>query len=579
MGVTVRQALSIGGLTRARVVGGSSGLDRIIKYVDIIEVPDFSNWLRPNVFSITCAYAIRDNRHAQVNLVRHSAQCDAAGLAVKPGRFLGSMPEEMVKAADEEGMPLLELPEDLPYIEITHPLQSVILDEEMRDSRYRISVHRTIVDLMVRQGGIESIVEALSKLLERNVYVLDEGMTVIASCQKFAGRFAGSGEVQAWADSLARMASSFPLADRRTGPDALSTWSCEQADVFRVEVPLDQGRNAGDGDRQLFGFVAVDAGGKSHLRFAEAATAYQAAIAIGLEISSVRLRRDASRRIMTEFLNEVLGSTASPAFEQVAAAKASLLGLDLDRPFVVAVMKALPVPAAAAPEFAGSADAEAASSIGRYLDRAGRPLGIRAVVTAYDPGIVAILMPDEPGMGLSEAAVAAAQSAPWHDPSMNRIMSLLRGIDSKHVAGPDFAAGVSSVEKGVSGIVRGYSEAIQALTLNAHAGGRFSVTRFDHTSPYMLLQGLGKQQLESYYNAILGRLDGDGDLLNTLRVFLEHGCQATQAASCLFVHRNTLAYRLKSIEKKLCCDLGDPEVQLRLRLAILAGTLTGKSPE
>ena len=51
-----------------------------------------------------------------------------------------------------------------------------------------------------------------------------------------------------------------------------------------------------------------------------------------------------------------------------------------------------------------------------------------------------------------------------------------------------------------------------------------------------------------------------------------------QAAARLHVHRNTLRYRLRSIEKKLDCDLKDPDVQLRLRLGIVAGMLTGKLP-
>ncbi|MGB9868088.1 MAG: PucR family transcriptional regulator ligand-binding domain-containing protein, partial [Bacillota bacterium] len=103
-GVTVRQALTIGGLTRARPVAGLSGLDRVIKYVDIMEVPDFASWVRPNEFIITCAYAIKDNPNAQVELVHHLARCNAAALAVKPGRFLGSMPEAMVQAAEEESV-------------------------------------------------------------------------------------------------------------------------------------------------------------------------------------------------------------------------------------------------------------------------------------------------------------------------------------------------------------------------------------------------------------------------------------------------------------------------------------------
>lgn len=40
MGITVREALQLGGLRQARVVAGEAGLDNVVKHVSVIEVPD-----------------------------------------------------------------------------------------------------------------------------------------------------------------------------------------------------------------------------------------------------------------------------------------------------------------------------------------------------------------------------------------------------------------------------------------------------------------------------------------------------------------------------------------------------------
>ena len=46
--------------------------------------------------------------------------------------------------------------------------------------------------------------------------------------------------------------------------------------------------------------------------------------------------------------------------------------------------------------------------------------------------------------------------------------------------------------------------------------------------------------------------------MRTLRVYLDHGCNVNRAADALFVHRNTLAYRIKRIKAISGIDLENP---------------------
>lgn len=52
------------------------------------------------------------------------------------------------------------------------------------------------------------------------------------------------------------------------------------------------------------------------------------------------------------------------------------------------------------------------------------------------------------------------------------------------------------------------------------------------------------------------------DYLETLRIYLECNCDLTSAAKRLFVHRNTLKYRLGRIQEMSGLDLADPDVRL-----------------
>lgn len=61
-----------------------------------------------------------------------------------------------------------------------------------------------------------------------------------------------------------------------------------------------------------------------------------------------------------------------------------------------------------------------------------------------------------------------------------------------------------------------------------------------------------------------------GDLVRTLRVYFACGENASEAADRLWLHRNSLLYRLQRISSLTGLDLKDPEARLALQLGLLA---------
>jgi molybdopterin-binding protein len=60
-----------------------------------------------------------------------------------------------------------------------------------------------------------------------------------------------------------------------------------------------------------------------------------------------------------------------------------------------------------------------------------------------------------------------------------------------------------------------------------------------------------------------------GDLVRTLEVFFATNGNATEAADLLFLHRNSLLYRLKRIQELTGVDLNEPKVRLGFQLGLL----------
>jgi purine catabolism regulator len=59
------------------------------------------------------------------------------------------------------------------------------------------------------------------------------------------------------------------------------------------------------------------------------------------------------------------------------------------------------------------------------------------------------------------------------------------------------------------------------------------------------------------------------DLVKTLKVYFDTGANASEAADRLFLHRNSMLYRLSRVEKLTGLNLKDPRARLALQLGLL----------
>src|SRR5713226_5510478 len=181
MAATVRDALSLGGLQRGEVLAGASGLDREITWVKVLESPETLDWLAPGELLLTVAFAIKDDRSAQASLVKDLARVGSSGLVIKPQRYLPEIPAEMLGQANEFGIPLIRIPQDVSYLEIMTPILERIINAQNADLRRSIEIHRQFTDLALSGQGLDAIVRTLGELVESSISLEDANFRLLAS--------------------------------------------------------------------------------------------------------------------------------------------------------------------------------------------------------------------------------------------------------------------------------------------------------------------------------------------------------------------------------------------------------------
>jgi purine catabolism regulator len=243
--------------------------------------------------------------------------------------------------------------------------------------------------------------------------------------------------------------------------------------------------------------------------------------------------------------------------ESAALAECRAIGLDPHRG--AAVLLAAPPP-----------DAESLGVIRSALESAVASWQPRAyVMELSEVSAIAVLFPVVDGEGTRRRAVDVARRLAEE--------SGLTGI----------AVGISDRQIGWRGIADGFRQAYFALRLGATAAVPQTVVDSGIAGDlgiYRLLYPLWQSDgMETFAQEVLGGLVAydekrGGGLVQTLEAYLDLGGGMQEIADRLYIHRNSLIYRLRRIEELTGRMLADPHDRLLLHLALKVRQMPAPPP-
>ncbi len=90
-----------------------------------------------------------------------------------------------------------------------------------------------------------------------------------------------------------------------------------------------------------------------------------------------------------------------------------------------------------------------------------------------------------------------------------------------------------------------------------------------------------KLELQTFKDEILGPLleyENGGELIRTLNVYFANNGNLTQTAETMFIHRNTLLYRMERIKEISGLNLDNPDTRLAVQLALHIHRMLDQEP-
>ena len=512
-----------------KLVAGHSGKNNEIRSVTMMDAPDIIPYLHADEFIITTAYHLKNNLPYFKELIAEMAKIQCAGIGIKKNRFLYDIPSEILTLSDELGVPFIELPEHLSLGQINLIVTEMILHSEASMLNYAMDVHRQFTDLIFKGQGVVRLVKYLASLLDRDVQLISQFLTPIHLSQQYI-------KVLAVIQKSMKEGFVYPISTN-------TAWSFSLLE-----------------DRTSYSFYPIDINSEKHFLlmvkgFIEEndlktnLTIEQAINVLSFAILQEKALQQQKRNLRNQqFYDLIENSHLAPTMTK---AKAEELGIPYQQSYLCIVGRLRNQISSHPYQLHSLLD-----QIHKFCEE--------SLQTTRIP-IHIFTMKNELFFLYETQDTTADYKLFISELFRELYVSIVQYFNI------EISFGVSNILPNFSDIQRGVKEAQSAVTL---IGGHSELISFYKKKEINeLLKMIPENDLMNYQQMMfkpfsLLPLDEQTMLLETLYVYLESHCQISETAKRLFVHRNTVIYRLEKCSTLLKKDLKDPEVTIQLRLAL-----------
>ncbi len=573
----VRDLLDVPGLG-LRLLTDVTGLDRPITHVYTTDLPDPGRYLTQGDLVLTGMIWCREPGDAD-RFVRALARAGASVLGA--GEALGSVPREVIDACGRHGVTLLAVPAETSFATVTDEVGRRLSGDRATAMTRVLGRRRLLLSAVAEGAGLDEMFRLMSREIGTGCWLLTG-----------TGRVVGGTSLPLPRPVALRLAAEYLKAGRLPTVIRSAGDDCRRYTLFAVggEPRITSwflacvglaGGSGGDVPASGSGWWSpLDQGSQSHQEWPHELRESVAELAADVALERARLDagRAGDRKLAEAIITKLATDGSSPA-EVASLMRAA--GLSPDGSYLIAALRAQvraePVKAGADSRPGGFAAerwhcalaeelvaATAAELGGPQAARPDGPQGGNALTAPLGDEIIAIVPLPGPGEPpTAQAFVARLREA---QPVLEADRCRLR-----------VSVGVSTPAAGVTALAGALHEATSARRL-AEGGSTpvISVVTSDEVASHeLLLASVPASVLRSFRERLLGPLlaydeQHRAELMATLREFLACSGSWNACAAKMYVHVNTVRYRIKRVEELTGRDLSclDNRVDFFLALRI-----------
>ena len=551
-GIRVEELLNIDSMKGAKILAGKEGLNRVITKLNIMEVPDIINWVEEGEFLLTTAYLMKDNIEQQLtNLILQLNEKGLAGLGIKTKRYIDEIPKSCLKVANKLAFPLLEIPYGVSYSAILTEALTEIVNAHA-NTLYRVdNLQNHFINIMLEGGGLEEIASAVHNSIGANSMAITEFFfqTDVILCQ---------GDKRKYIENIISMENIESLKERLKNKHKYEKNHVESIDILGGEEVKRHTITIYSGDT-IYGCIFIWEDKKPllpmELSVIEASTSI---IALDIYKRISMLETESKHKI--EFFEDLFSGDEN-RYKKVVE-RADYFNFDINQGYTV-----IKVNLRNNNEYENnnlSNTNEFRQNRIKLLNTIQKISKVKKnnTLCAIKGNSIIILFGFDP----NEKEGKVKQDIKY-------FCEEILDYTKCEYFGDKIYIGIGRNYRNVEEVWRSYKEASRVVECQQRICSK-KITYYDELGIYRILSFEGLEtELDQFYKEMLGplveydRVKGT-DLVLTLSKYFETQGNLKEMSEELFIHYNTVVYRLQRIKEIISMDLDNYEDRLNLQISL-----------
>jgi len=546
-GITIEELMTHEIMKNAKLIAGKEGICRVITGVNIMEVPDILDWVKAGELLITTAYSIKDDEKAQRELIPMLNEKGLPGLAIKPKRYLQRVPQVMIDEANKLGFPIIELPYDLSFSDL---MNDILLEVHNRQSDVLMrmdEIHQKIMEVVLNGGKLKEIGETLYNIIKNPLvikdHIFEKSVTVAPENEKemlekeIKKVMKGKNQYEEPCDNYCEENTYKKVKEKLEGKD-----------ICRCIFPIIAGK-------KLYGEIHIWEFNKNITAVDIRAIQYACAV-VALELMKEITIFEVENRHKNEFLEDLLSSDAK--IRSSCMEKAEIFGLGSCYKYEVFLLYIDELEKKFS-DNPGENGSKSKTRLMKIIENAVNLKGTK-ILTGSKGNNITILM----------AFSKNGQDECHKSSGLNIAKRIADAITDAYDIVPKI--GIGRCCMAMDDLWQSMEEAKKALSFARIFNNK--IIHYDDLGIFRLLcVEHQEEEIRKFYTENIEPLrrydeQKDGELIKTLTVYFECGGNLKKVAEKMYIHYNTILYRINKIQQITKMDLSNSNDRLNLEVSL-----------
>ncbi len=525
--LTVAKLLNLQAYKEAQLVAGFEGLSNEVSGITIMEDITISEWLRGGEALLTSLMPVKHYSKSEIlEFLNTLLKNKISVIIIKTGKNIEKIPEELLLWANENQIPVVQVPRHVFYTDLMYPVMAEIMESQVTRLSYFKLIHEKFREMAIKDYPLKVVLSTLSEIIGNPVEIYDKNYNLMVSTLKSSNDIKNELSLILYKDDQGQMFTEKNLLNPNVNVKGIIFEISALENTKSYLSILEQNKPVDDMD-----LLAIE----------NACT----------NIALIMARKIAIKEVEERFMNNIVDDLINGVeiLNDSLLERANIAGIDLFSSYNIIVLKL-----------------HCNLDLIKYSLK--KQLG--NFVTKYK-GIYS-LKTDHVIVFVNSKEVEKLDkknSVSFKD-ELRKIGDHNIGLQSCH----NFSVGIGNEAKSFEEIRKSYEQAVNALTIGEETNQPGFILTYDELGIYKIISDISHEGNTSKYipQSVLKIIEADKTknsvLLNTLRAYIKNNQHIKDTANELFIHPKTVSYRLEQIKEMGGIDLKNPDELLEIQFAL-----------